>query len=87
MSEAWDLITSDHPDPLLAAIGLLHEALNPLLLADGYMQDAADAVLARTTSDLCAAVRAAAPHERGDVAKLFVLRCIAAYRDGGHRTH
>jgi hypothetical protein len=87
MTEAWGLATSDHPDPVIAAVALVHEQINPLLLADGYTQDAADQVLARITHDLCAAPKRAAPHERGDVAKLFALRVIVAYRDGGHRTH
>jgi len=52
MTEAWDLATSDHPDPVIAAVALVHEELNPVLLADGYTQDTADQVLARITHDL-----------------------------------
>lgn len=87
MSEPWGLATSGDADPVIAAIALLHEQLNPLLLIDGLSQPDADVVLARITHDLCAAVSAAAPHERGDVAKHFALRCICEYRIGGHRTH
>ena len=87
MTEAWGLVTSGDADPVLAAIALIHEGLNPQLLADGYSQDQADQVLARMTHDLCTAVRKAAPNERGAVAKLFATRVIAAYPDGGHRTH
>ena len=49
MTEAWDLATSDHPDPVIAAVALVHEQINPVLLADGYTQDAADQVLSRIT--------------------------------------
>jgi hypothetical protein len=87
MSEAWGLVTSDDEDPVLAAIGLVHEALNPMLLADGHTQDEADQMLARITHDLCAAAKRAAPHEAGDVARLFAHRCIVGYGNGGHRTH
>ena len=87
MSEPWSLATSGDADPVIAAIALVHEQINPLLLADGYTQDAADAVLSRITGDLLAAVRKAASHERGEVAKLFALRCICEYRNGGFRTH
>jgi hypothetical protein len=87
MDMTWDLTTSDHPDPVIAAVALVHEQINPLLLADGYTQDAADQVLARITSNLMTAVKKAKPQERGEVAALFALRCIVAYRDGGHRTH
>ena len=86
MTEAWDLATSDHPDPVIAAVALVHEQLKPVLLADGYTQDAADQVLARITHDLCAAVRKAPPNERGDVAQHFALRSICEYRDDGHKT-
>jgi hypothetical protein len=61
-----------NPDSV-AAVALVHERINPLLLADGYTQDAADQVLARITHDLCAAAKRAAPHERGDVATHFVI--------------
>ena len=87
MSEAWDLATSDHPDPVIAAVALVHERLNPVLLAEGYSQDQADRVLSRITGDLFAAANRASPHERGEVAKLFALRCIIGYRDARHRTH
>ena len=87
MTEPWSLVTSDHPDPVLAAVARVHEQINPMLLEDGYTQDAADMVLARITSDLMTAVKKAKPQECGEVAALFALRCIVAYRDGGHRTH
>ena len=87
MTEAWGLVTSGDADPVLAAIALIHEALNPQLLADGHSQDQADQVLSRITGDLLAAVRKALPHERGQVAALFATRCIAVYPDGGQRTH
>ena len=86
MSEAaWGLVTSGDPDPVLAALGLVHEELNPLLLAEGYTQDEADVVLARISSDLFRAVRAAT-HDQGAVAKQFALRCITEFRNGGHLT-
>ena len=88
MSEAWGLVTSDHPDPVLRAIGFLHEQLNPVLLSDGLSQGDADQVLAEVTHALCAAVKKSAPHERGDTAACFARRCIGAYHhDDGHKTH
>jgi hypothetical protein len=87
MTEAWDLATSDHPDPVIAAVALVHEQLNPVLLAKCYSQDQADQVLSRITGDLFAAANRARPHERGDVATRFAFRVIAGYRHGGHRTH
>jgi hypothetical protein len=82
MSEPWALATSDHPDPVIAAVALVHEQLNPLLLIDGLSQPDADVVLARITHDLFAAVTRAAPRDRGDVARHFALRVIAGYPDG-----
>jgi hypothetical protein len=87
MSDPWALVTSDDADPVLASIALVHEQLNPLLLADGYMQDQADQTLARVTRDLCTAVKRASPSERGDTARRFALRCIREYSSDGHKTH
>ena len=87
MSEKpWSLVTSDHPNPILAAIALVHEQINPMLLADGWSQDQADQVLGRISTDLQSAVRKAEPQDQGDVAKHFAIRCITEYRNGGHLT-
>ena len=59
MTEAWDLATSDHPDPVIAAVARVHEQINPMLFADGYTQDAADQVLARITRRPVTAVKKA----------------------------
>jgi len=87
MSGPWALATSDHPDPVIAAVALVHEQLNPVLLAEGCSQDQADQLLSRITGDLLAAVRKAVPRDCGEVARLFALRCIATYHEGRHGTH
>ncbi len=51
MTEAWDLATSDHPDPVIAAVALVHEQLYPVLLAEGYSQNQADQVLGGAALD------------------------------------
>jgi hypothetical protein len=72
---------------VLASVALVHEKLNPVLLAEGWTQDQADKVLAQITTDLRRAAEKAKPHERADIARAFALRCISEYRDGGHVTH
>jgi len=81
MSQAWGQVTSADDNPVLAALGLVHEQLNPMLLAEGYTQDEADHILARISSDLMRAVRSAT-HDQGEVAREFALRCIAEYPNG-----